>query len=299
MYGIDVSKYQSADIASVVLKKQNIGFVIVQTSYGLGQANPLATLQIGNAKANHLLLGAYHWLTLDNPIAQAQNAFNQMKAQGIHLTAVPMVDYEQSGVTPSLLDNYIKEYKRLSGVTPVVYTSHSMTYSISSILQSDNAALWVAQYNGSEVQEDGSVIRQFADSWAGMSLDADVTNLTSDQWAKLANPSITTSTAMIMNVVATTATNTVANSTMEDDELMKFTYEVIDTKTNKSQGTVYFYDGNKVVALNHIDQWSIIKTIYKDTTGKDLKHYKWRTDAPWYVRFLQAINQKAPETAWK
>ena len=80
---------------------------------------------------------------------------------------------------------------------------------------------------------------------------------------------------------------------------MKFTYEIIDAKTGKTQGIVYYYDGNKIVALTDKDQWKIIIEIYKDTTGKDMKHYKWRTDAPWYVRFMQAINQKTVEVAWK
>lgn len=93
--------------------------------------------------------------------------------------------------------------------------------------------------------------------------------------------------------------NSNTNSQLEDDDLMKFTYEIIDAKTGKTQGTVYYYDGNKIVALTDKDQWKIIIEIYKDTTGKDMKHYKWRTDAPWYVRFMQAINQKTVEVAWK
>ncbi|MCT1186762.1 lysozyme, partial [Lactococcus lactis] len=93
--------------------------------------------------------------------------------------------------------------------------------------------------------------------------------------------------------------NNNSNSELEDDDLMKFTYEIIDAKTNKSQGTVYYYDGNKIVALSDKDQLKIIREIYKDTTGKSMKNYKWRTDTPWYVRFMQAINQKAVEVAWK
>ncbi|MCT0050851.1 peptidoglycan recognition protein family protein [Lactococcus lactis] len=111
----------------------------------------------------------------------------------------------------------------------------------------------------------------------------------SNQWKQLAGGS---STSQNNN-------NSNTNSQLEDDDLMKFTYEIIDAKTGKTQGTVYYYDGNKIVALTDKDQWKIIIEIYKDTTGKDMKHYKWRTDAPWYVRFMQAINQKAVEVAWK
>ena len=39
---------------------------------------------------------------------------------------------------------------------------------------------------------------------------------------------------------------------------MKFTYKIIDAKKQeKAQGTIYYYDGNKVVALSHEDQLKI------------------------------------------
>lgn len=75
--------------------------------------------------------------------------------------------------------------------------------------------------------------------------------------------------------------NTNINTELEDNELMKFTY------TN-GDGTVYYFNGEKVIALSHEDQWKIIKQVYKDTTGKDLKHYQWSKKEPWYVRFMQA-----------
>jgi len=111
----------------------------------------------------------------------------------------------------------------------------------------------------------------------------------SDQWKQQAGGS---STSQNNN-------NANNNSQLEDDDIMKFTYQIIDAKTGKTQGTIYYYDGNKVVALSHQDQLKIIRQIYKETTGKDLKQYSWRTDAPWYVRFMQAINQKKVEVAWK
>lgn len=75
-----------------------------------------------------------------------------------------------------------------------------------------------------------------------------------------------------------TSTN---NTELEDDELMKFTYEIGD-------GTVYYFNGDKVIALSQADQRKIIQQIYKDTTGKDIKHYVWSKQVPWHVRFMQA-----------
>ena len=82
-----------------------------------------------------------------------------------------------------------------------------------------------------------------------------------------------------------TGNNTQTNTELEDDELMKFTY------TN-GDGTVYYFNGEKVIALSHGDQWKIVKQVYKDTTGKDLKHYTWSKQVPWHVRFLQANDLK-------
>lgn len=79
--------------------------------------------------------------------------------------------------------------------------------------------------------------------------------------------------------------NTQNNTELEDDELMKFTYEIGD-------GTVYYFNGDKVIALSHADQRKIIQQVYKDTTGKDIKHYIWSKQVPWHVRFMQANDIK-------
>lgn len=85
--------------------------------------------------------------------------------------------------------------------------------------------------------------------------------------------------------------NTIISTDMEDDDIMKFTYQV-NTKDGKPGGAIYYYNGTKVIAFTNGDQWTIVKQIYKDTTGKELKHYVWNEGAPWHLRFLQANNIK-------
>lgn len=80
---------------------------------------------------------------------------------------------------------------------------------------------------------------------------------------------------------------------LEDNELMKFTYTI------KGDGTVYYFDGQKVMALSHADQLKIIREIYKATTGQDLKQFNWTKEAPWHVRFMQAHNIDRPIIAKK
>ena len=87
------------------------------------------------------------------------------------------------------------------------------------------------------------------------------------------------------------ANNTQTNTELEDDDLMKFTYQV-NTKDGKPAGGISYFNGTKVIGLTNGDQLTIVKQIYKDTTGKDLKHYVWNEGAPWHLRFLQANNIK-------
>lgn len=94
--------------------------------------------------------------------------------------------------------------------------------------------------------------------------------------------------------------NSNSNSTiegLEDDDYMKFTYEV-KNKAGKSGGQ-YYFNGQKVIGLQHPDQAKIIRQIYKDTVGKDMKHYVWSESAPWHNRFMQANNITKIEMAGK
>ena len=58
--------------------------------------------------------------------------------------------------------------------------------------------------------------------------------------------------------------------------------------------TIYWFDGQHIHELNHIDQLNIIRTIYKDNNGKDMPHYNdWTKSVPWYTRLKQAIEADA------
>lgn len=89
--------------------------------------------------------------------------------------------------------------------------------------------------------------------------------------------------------------STTTNTELEDNELMKFTYKLKD-----GDGTVYYFDGTKVIGLSQGDQLTIIRKVYKETTGKDLKHYTdWSSKEPWHVRFMQAHGIDKPIIAKK
>ena len=90
-----------------------------------------------------------------------------------------------------------------------------------------------------------------------------------------------------------TGNNTQTNTELEDDELMKFTYSI------KGDGTKYYFDGTKVMALSDGDQLKIIRQVYKDIVGKDMKDYQWTKETPWYLRFMQAHGIDKPIIAKK
>lgn len=304
MNGIDISSYQAELNAGIVPSD----FVFIKATEGTNYINPTWREQAGQVTQANKLLGFYHFASTGNTIAEADFFISVVK--DYIGKAVLVLDFEAGAINAwgnVGARQFLNRVKEKTGINPMIYMSAEVTRQFNWSTISTSNALWVAQYASmsptgyqSTPWADGkgygawgsAAIHQYSSSgtlmnWNGH-LDLNLAYINNSQWNELAGGSS-----------ATEQNNNNSNSELEDDDLMKFTYEIIDAKTNKSQGTVYFYDGNKVVALNNIDQWKIITEIYKDTTGKSMKHYKWRTDAPWYIRFMQSINQKAVEVAWK
>ena len=304
MNGIDISSYQAELNAGIVPSD----FVFIKATEGTNYINPTWREQAGQVTQANKLLGFYHFASTGNPIAEADFFISVVK--DYIGKAVLVLDFEAGAINAwgnVGARQFLNRVKEKTGINPMIYMSVEVTRQFNWSIISNTNPLWVAQYASmsptgyqSAPWTDGkgygawssAAIHQYSSSgtlanWDGH-LDLNLAYINASQWNELAGGSS-----------ATEQNNNNSNSELEDDDLMKFTYEIIDAKTNKSQETVYFYDGNKVVALNNIDQWKIITEIYKDTTGKSMKHYKWRTDAPWYIRFMQSINQKAVEVAWK
>ena len=304
MNGIDISSYQAELNAGIVPSD----FVFIKATEGTKYINPTWREQASQVTQTNKLLGFYHFASTGNTIAEADFFISVVK--DYIGKAVLVLDFEAGAINAwgnVGARQFLNRVKEKTGVYPMIYMSAEVTRQFNWSTISTSNALWVAQYASmsptgyqSAPWTDGkgygawssAAIHQYSSSgtlmnWDGH-LDLNLAYINASQWNELAGGSS-----------ATEQNKNNSNSQLEDDDLMKFTYEIIDAKTGKTQGTVYYYDGNKIVALTDKDQWKIIIEIYKDTTGKDMKHYKWRTDAPWYVRFMQAINQKTVEVAWK
>lgn len=84
-----------------------------------------------------------------------------------------------------------------------------------------------------------------------------------------------------------TTTNTSNTTNKGGTEEMQCTFSI------DGKATRWWFDGQKIHALNNIDQLNIVRRIYKDNNGHDMPHYDWKSSAPWYTRLKQAIDADA------
>jgi phage protein, endolysin len=71
---------------------------------------------------------------------------------------------------------------------------------------------------------------------------------------------------------------------------MDFTFD-IKGDPNWSAGTVYYYNGavNEIQPVHNTEELKYLRSIYKDTTGRDLKDYHWDNNVPVYIRIFGAL----------
>lgn len=62
----------------------------------------------------------------------------------------------------------------------------------------------------------------------------------------------------------------------------------------KGNDTIYFFNGQRVVALSMLDQVVVLQRIYKENNGKDLEVKEYDRAAPWYLRILETTTNPSP-----
>lgn len=80
--------------------------------------------------------------------------------------------------------------------------------------------------------------------------------------------------------------NKIINGIKKEDTEMKCLFKI------NGKATVYYFDGNRIVALTNSDQMKVLQTIYRDNNGKEMPFYNWTHDAPWYMRLKQVVDLK-------
>lgn len=148
--GIDISKYQ----AGINLEVVPADIVIVGTSDG-NYINPLADAQVQAAKKAGKLVGVYHYFRND-PLKEAR--FWAKHTEGYQDgKTVFFLDAETDHVNlPQLCLQFIAEFKKITGIRPVIYTYHHLLKARNwQPCVDNNEGLWGAWYPLGDQRIDG------------------------------------------------------------------------------------------------------------------------------------------------
>ena len=209
MRGIDISNWK----ADFPADKVDYDFLIVQTTWGAGELTingivksvwPGADAKIQAAIKRGKPFGFCHYVRGVGAAREAAFAVEHNRGYIGH--GVATVDWEPGDNAAwgnvAYLDEFLREFIRLSGVKPLVYTMASALGSVAPVAARHDCGLWVAQYASDAATgwQDkpwnecaySCVIRQYASNgrlpgYAG-ALDLDKAYITPAQWAKYANP---------------------------------------------------------------------------------------------------------------
>ncbi len=142
MNGIDIANYQASLNAGSV----EADFIIVKATEGLSYINPVGDQHYQQAKSAGKLLGVYHFMTADDPRAQAEFFVNNIG--GYIGEAILVLDFEAGGL--ALGSNgakvFLDRVKELTGVAPLIYMSKSVVNQMDWSAVAPNYGLWAAQY---------------------------------------------------------------------------------------------------------------------------------------------------------
>ncbi|MBW3092801.1 hypothetical protein KIH79_07635 [Bifidobacterium sp. 82T10] len=141
--GIDIASYQTG----IDLAKVPCDFAIVKATEGVSYVNPAWGAQIGGAARAGKLLGAYHYASGGNAIAEADyflTTFNPYKGK-----AIPVLDWESGGNKAwgngAWVRQWVNRVHERTGIWPLVYVQSSAISQIPADVRK-TCGLWVVQY---------------------------------------------------------------------------------------------------------------------------------------------------------
>jgi GH25 family lysozyme M1 (1,4-beta-N-acetylmuramidase) len=210
-YGVDVSSYQGTDMSSYA--RNGARYVIVKTSEGTSYRNPKASAQIASAKANDMMVMAYHFATFGSnastAVSEANYAVSAAKSMGLPSGSYLACDWETGD------GNYVNGSRdanttavlafmrqvRNAGYLPLIYSGAYLlrnNLNTATINASFPISLWVASYATSGRIDtpnfdyfpsmDGVAIWQFTDNWGGLYVDGNISLVALDSVASTINP---------------------------------------------------------------------------------------------------------------
>lgn len=201
--GVDVSSYQGSSSSYFkTLKNNGAKFAVVKVGgsgggEGYHYQNPSASMQLANAKANGLAVGAYFWAqcgsSSSEALRMAKLAVSDAKRAGLKTGSVIAMDYEagayasQKAANTNAVITFLNYIKK-AGYKPLFYSGASFARSNVDTKKLVNKygknALWIASYKTMNAQYapdynyfpsmDGIGIWQYADRWKGLNVDGNV-----------------------------------------------------------------------------------------------------------------------------
>lgn len=201
--GVDVSSYQGSSASYFkTLKNKGAKFVVVKVGgsgggEGYHYQNPSASMQLANAKANGLAVGAYFWAQCGSSSStakrMAQQAVDDAKKAGLKTGSVIAIDYEAGAYASQKTANTnavitFLDYIKKARYKPLFYSGASFARSnvdTSRLIKKyGKNVLWVASYKTMSAQYkpdfkyfpsmEGIGIWQFADNFKGLNVDGNV-----------------------------------------------------------------------------------------------------------------------------
>ena len=175
--GVDVSSYQGSSSSYFkTLKNNGAKFVVVKVGgSGGGESvhyqNPSASMQLANAKANGLAVGAYFWAqcgsSSSEALRMAKLAVSDAKRAGLKTGSVIAMDYEagsyasQKTANTKAVITFLDHIKK-SGYRPLFYSGASFAKSCVDtsklISKYGKNILWVASYKTLDAQNAQTII---------------------------------------------------------------------------------------------------------------------------------------------
>lgn len=150
--GVDVSKWQGANIDWGLAADSGVKFAFIRSSYGTSR-DPRFIANLQGATEAGLHTGAYHYLHVRSPIKQAAHFYDvTTEARGLCPAAsqIPLLnalDVEGKGKTAAVVKQFLDEYERLAGRKPIIYTAaHIWNNLPGDTSWARNYDLWVANY---------------------------------------------------------------------------------------------------------------------------------------------------------
>lgn len=153
-YGVDIYHGDSENNqVNWSLLSQEKTFVYIKSSEGISYTDPMWKSNVNCVKTTNMLWGPYHFIRFNsNPISQADGFWNRIKGTGFSLIpAVDVESYDVNNITSqeirTKLREFISEFQRVSGITPIVYTYTSYANANLKNYFTD-CKLWLADYRG-------------------------------------------------------------------------------------------------------------------------------------------------------